>query len=241
MTVIDPPVCIALDVGDFASALRIVDAVDGGVPVFKVGLQLFCAEGPRVVREIRARGPEVFLDLKINDIPHQSAGAVRAAAGIGVSLLTVHANAGRATVRAAVEAAADGPVKIFVVSVLTSLADEDVHELGIGRPLSEQVSAMARLASQEGAPGLVLGSGEVAAVRKEHPGLFLVTPGIRPATAAAGDQRRIGTPAAAVEAGADLLVLGRAVTDAPDPRRAFRAIVDEINEARGRAVTKAGA
>ena len=229
---VEPPLCIALDVSDLASALEIVDALDGLVPVFKVGLELFCAEGPRAVEEVRSRGPQVFLDLKVNDIPNQAAGAVRAASRMGVSYLTVHANGGRAMVRSAVEAASGGSTKILVVSVVTSLDDDGLKEVGVERNTADQVAAMARLAEDEGAPGLVLGSGEVGRVRQRHPELFLVTPGIRPAKAAAGDQRRIGTPGAAVAAGADLLVLGRAVTQASDPRKALQAIVREIDDAR---------
>jgi orotidine-5'-phosphate decarboxylase len=238
---VEPPVCIALDVGDLAAAEAIVDKLGGLVPVFKVGLELFTAAGPRAVEAVLSRRAEVFLDLKVNDIPQQAAGAVRAAADIGVSYLTVHSNAGRATVRAATDASQEDGPKILVVSVLTSLDDEGLREVGVERPTGDQVAAMARLASDEGAPGLVLGAGEVESVRRTHPGLFLVTPGIRPAAADVADQRRVGTPGAAVAAGADMLVVGRPVTGATDPAGALEAILREIAEARGRAVSKAGA
>jgi len=238
---VEPPVCIALDVGDLGAAEAMVDALGGLVPVFKVGLELFTAVGVRAVEAVRSRGAEVFLDLKVNDIPKQAAGAVRAAAEIGVSYLTVHSNAGRATVRAATDASVEGGPTILVVSVLTSLDDEGLREVGIERPTGDQVAAMARLASDEGAAGLVLGAGEVESVRRTHPGLFLVTPGIRPAAADVADQRRVGTPGAAVDAGADMLVVGRPVTAAADPAGALEAILREIAEARGRAVSKAGA
>jgi orotidine-5'-phosphate decarboxylase len=153
-----------------------------------------------------------------------------------VAYLTVHANAGRATVEAAVQEAAGSP-HILVVSVLTSLDEPALQEIGVGRTLSKQVLAMADLAVESGAPGLVLSPKEVAAVRAAHDDLFLVTPGVRPVSAALGDQKRVGTPAAAVSAGADLLVIGRPVTAAPDPAAALRAILDEIAEA----TTKAGA
>ncbi len=232
---IEPPICVALDTPDMDHALHIVEALDGAVPVFKIGLELFSAAGPQAVREVLARGADVFLDLKVNDIPNTAAGAVRAVSQMGVGFVTVHANAGRATVRAAVDAAAD-PLKVMVVSVLTSLDDDELRETGVDRTAGAQVAAMARLATEEGAPGLVLASGEVAAIRAAYPDLFLVTPGIRPASSAIGDQRRVGTPGAAVSAGSDLLVLGRAVTAADRPRTALEAIVEEIDEARGRTV-----
>lgn len=235
MMKIEPPICVALDTPDLAQALRIVDALKGEVPVFKIGLELFSAAGPPAVREVLGRGADVFLDLKINDIPNTAAGAVRAVSRLGASFVTVHGNSGRATVRAAVEATSE-PLKVLVVSVLTSLNDDELLETGVDRTTGAQVAAMARVATEEGASGLVLASGEVAAVRARHGDLFLVTPGIRPAKAAVGDQRRVGTPGAAVSAGADLLVLGRAVTAAGEPRTALQAIVEEIDEARGRAV-----
>lgn len=237
---LEPPLAIALDTDDLSSAMRIVDRFVGKVPVFKVGLELFSSEGPRVLEEIRGRGADVFLDLKINDIPKQAAGAVRAAARRDVRYLTVHSNGGRAMVRATAETAAGSPTTILVVSVLTSLDDAAVNDVGIGRSVAEQVEAMARLATDEGALGLVLASSEVASVRRNHPDLLLVTPGVRPSAAAAGDQKRIGTPGATVAAGADLLVIGRAVSDAPDPDEALRAIVREIDEARVQATTTAG-
>jgi orotidine-5'-phosphate decarboxylase len=229
---IDPPVCIALDTADLDVARRLLDALKGLVPVFKVGLELFCAHGPVAVHEVLDRGADVFLDMKINDIPKQSAGAVRAAQRMSVTYLTVHANAGRATVRACVDAAGERGPKLLVVSVLTSLDDSELAELGVAGGTSAQVDAMARLATEEGAPGLVLAAGEVARVRQAHPGLFLLTPGIRPAGTALGDQRRVGTPATAVADGADLLVLGRAVTQAPDPVEATKKILEEIDAAR---------
>jgi orotidine-5'-phosphate decarboxylase len=188
------------------------------------------------VRAIRDKGCEVFLDLKVNDIPNQAAGAVRAAARIGARYLTVHANAGRDTLRAAVEAASGGLPRILVVSVVTSLDTPGLRELGVGRDVSDQVDAMAELAVAERAPGLVLAATEVARVRGAHPDLFLVTPGIRPAGTKDGDQRRTGTPAAAVTAGADMLVVGRPVYAAPDPRAALEAILAEIDDARSRVV-----
>jgi orotidine-5'-phosphate decarboxylase len=202
--------------------------------VFKVGLELFSAAGPDAVRAVCDRGCDVFLDLKINDIPKQAAGAVRSATKIGVRYVTAHSNGGRAMVRAAVEAAGDERITVLVVSVLTSLDDDDLRDVGVHRSAADQVQAMAALAADEGAPGLVLAAREVAAMRSLHPDLFLVTPGIRPATAEVGDQRRVGTPAAAIEAGADMLVVGRPVTDAADPRSALAAITLEIAQSKQR-------
>lgn len=228
----EPALCVALDAPELTEATRLVDALAATISVFKVGLELFCAAGPAAVREVRARGVEVFLDMKINDIPKQASGAVRSAAASGASYVTVHANGGRAMVEAAVEAAGDA-IRVLVVSVLTSLDDPALREIGIQRPVGEQVEAMAELAASAGAPGLVLSPREVAAVRKRRPELFLVTPGIRPADAAAGDQRRTGTPGAAVADGADLLVVGRPITASDDPVGSARAILDEIDAVRG--------
>jgi orotidine-5'-phosphate decarboxylase len=233
---IEPPVCVALDVGDLGRAMAVVERLDGSVSIFKVGLELFAAQGPRAIEEIRSRGADVFLDLKVNDIPNQAIGAVRAARNMGVAYLTVHANSGRQTVEAAIEAA-DGTPNILVVSVLTSLDEPALREIGVERTLSSQVLAMADLAVQAGAHGLVLSPKEVAAVRKAHDDLFLVTPGIRPASSDIGDQKRVGTPAAAVAAGADLLVIGRPVTAAADPGAALQAILDEIAESTSKAAT----
>jgi orotidine-5'-phosphate decarboxylase len=228
----EPPICIALDSPDLEVAERLVDSLAGVVGVFKVGLELFTAQGPRAVEAVRARGADVFLDLKLNDIPKQVAGSVRAAAGLGATYLTVHGNAGLPTVRAAVEAAADGRPQILVVSVLTSLDDDDVHQTGIARGVSAQVDAIATMAEAERAPGITLGAAEVERVRTAHPDLFLLVPGIRPAGSGVGDQKRVGTPQDAIRAGADLIVIGRAVTQAADPVEATKRIIEEIDGVR---------
>jgi orotidine-5'-phosphate decarboxylase len=227
----EPPAAVALDVGDLDSARRLLDATAGLVPVYKVGLELFTAEGPAAVREVLDRGADVFLDLKLNDIPKTVAGGVRSAMKIGARFVTVHSNAGAAAVRAAVEEAA-GRLDILVVSVLTSLGDDELAELGVGRSPADQVDAMASMADSAGATGLVLAAGEAARVRAGHPDLFLVTPGIRPASLNGDDQRRTGTPAAAIAAGSDMLVLARAACDVPDPRAALQAILEQIEGAR---------
>ncbi len=239
---IDPPICIALDKASLADALPIIDAFAERVPVFKIGFELFCACGPAAVEAVHARGRDVFLDLKINDIPNTAAGAVRSAARLGAAFLTIHGNGGRAMIRAAVEAAVEAAVDegldaaggraphLLVVSALTSLDEQALLETGVTRTVAEQVDAMATLAVAEGAPGLTLAAGEVARVRATYPDLFLLVPGIRPTWAGAkvGDQKRVGTPAAAVADGADLIVLGRAVTAADDPVTAIERVLDEI-------------
>jgi orotidine-5'-phosphate decarboxylase len=238
MTVpIEPPICVALDTPDLAAATALVDALAGSVKIFKVGLTLYTAHGPKAVQMVHDRGAQVFLDLKLSDIPRQVAGAVKAASRLGVAFLTIHSNAGRATVRAAVDATSDDGPKLLVVSVLTSLNDADISELGIARAMSDQVDAMAQLAVSEGAPGVVLSSRECKRVRSVHPGLFLLVPGIRREGSAEGDQKRIGTPGAVIRDGADLLVVGRDVTTAPDPVRVVDVIVGEIEEARAGALS----
>jgi orotidine-5'-phosphate decarboxylase len=225
---IHPPVAIALDFATLDDAKRTIDLLAGRVQIFKVGLQLFTAAGPAAVDAVHAAGREVFLDLKAHDIPNTVAGCVRSAAGLGVRFLTIHGAGGRAMVRAAVEATVDAIPQLLVVSVLTSLDEQSMQATGIGRGLSEQVDAMAALAVDEGAPGLVCGSAEIARIRAAHPDLFLLVPGMRPAWATAGDQKRTGTPAQAVADGADLIVLGRAVTAADDPGDAMDRVLDEL-------------
>ncbi len=225
---IHPPVAIALDFATLDEAKRTVDRLGDRVQIFKVGLQLFTAAGPAAVEAVHAAGREVFLDLKAHDIPNTVAGCVRSAAGLGVRFLTIHGAGGRAMVRAAVDATVDTKPQLLVVSVLTSLDAQSMQATGIGRGLSEQVDAMAALAVEERVPGLVCGSAEVARVRAAHADLFLLVPGMRPAWAATGDQKRTGTPARAVADGADLIVLGRAVTAADDPGAAMDRVLDEL-------------
>jgi orotidine-5'-phosphate decarboxylase len=227
---IDPPVAIALDYPSLDEAKRTIDLLADRVQVFKVGLQLFTAAGPAAVDAVHAAGRDVFLDLKAHDIPNTVAGCVRSAAGLGVRFLTIHGSGGEAMVRAAVDATDGGMPQLLVVSVLTSLDEPSMQATGIARGLSEQVDAIARLAVQQGAPGLVLGSAEVARVRADHPDLFLLVPGMRPAWASAADQKRTGTPARAVADGADLIVLGRAVTAADDPADAMDRVLDELSQ-----------
>ncbi|MBI3003685.1 MAG: orotidine-5'-phosphate decarboxylase [candidate division NC10 bacterium] len=228
-------VIVALDVPDAAAALHLADRLAGLARLYKVGSHLFTAAGPEVIRAVRARGAEVFLDLKFHDIPAVVAGAVRSAAGLDVAMLTVHAAGGRAMLAAAAEAAAAGGrdggrrPTLLAVTVLTSLTAEAAREeVGLARPLPEQVLHLARLARGAGLDGAVASAQEARALREAlGEDFLLVTPGIRPAWAAQDDQARVLAPREALAAGADYLVVGRPVLAAPDPRAAFERLLTE--------------
>lgn len=209
---------------------RDADALIGklaGVPSWlKVGLELFCAEGPALVAAY-AREHRVMLDLKLHDIPETVARAAARVAALGAGLLTVHAGGGRAMLEAAVNGAGD--TRVLAVTVLTSLDDADLVQIGAKGPVGELVRQRAQLAIDAGCAGVVASPHEVAIVRAIAPPDFLiVTPGVRPAGSAAGDQKRVMTPRQARSAGADLVVVGRPLRDAPDPAAAARAIVAEL-------------
>jgi orotidine-5'-phosphate decarboxylase len=218
----------ALDAPDRAAADALVGKL-GGVPSWvKLGLELFCAEGPSIVADYVARGRHVMLDLKLHDIPETVARATARVAELGAGLLTVHAGGGRAMLEAAVKAAGSA-TGVLAVTVLTSLDDSDLAEIGAHGPVAELVVTRARLAIAAGCAGVVASPHEVAQVRAiAPPGFLIVTPGVRPAGAATGDQKRVMTPQQARLAGADLVVVGRPLRDAPDPAAAARAIVDEL-------------
>jgi orotidine-5'-phosphate decarboxylase len=226
---------VALDVSTAAEAQRIVRAVGNAASLFKIGKQLFTAEGPGVVREMVASGRKVFLDLKFHDIPNTVAGAVRAAAALKVSMLTVHASGGAAMLRAASEAAGRGGPLVLAVTVLTSLSDEDLTQIGVSGRAIDQVLRLAQLAKFSGCGGVVASPKEVAQLRKSlGPELVIVTPGVRPAGSAKGDQTRVATPAEAVAAGANYVVVGRPITEANDPRSAALGIAEELTRAEKR-------
>ena len=224
---------VALDVSSRAEAEEKVRALGEAVDFYKVGLELFTAEGPDVVRAVKGLGKRVFLDLKLHDIPRTVERAVRSAGALGVDLLTIHAVGGKAMVRAAADAAASfgahGP-KVLAVTVLTSLDGADLADVGIvGRTPAEQVAALARFATGNGAHGLVCSPREVGALsRALRAGTLFVTPGVRPAGASVGDQKRVATPADAVRDGATHLVVGRPILGADDPAAAARAIRAEM-------------
>ena len=228
---------VALDVSTLASALAIVEGLGERCRFYKIGGELFTAEGPAVVQAVRATGADVFLDLKFHDIPNTVRSAVTSAARLGVRLVTVHASGGRAMLRAAAGAAASSAgsgtrCRVLAVSVLTSLDAPGLAEAW-GRSASlaveEEVVRLARLAQSSGIDGLVCSALEATAVRRAlGGGLELLVPGIRFAGHAADDQIRVATPAMAATAGASYIVLGRAVTEAADPRRAMEAVLVEL-------------
>jgi orotidine-5'-phosphate decarboxylase len=219
----------ALDAPGRAEADALVARL-GGVPGWlKLGLELFCAEGPAIVAEHVGRGARVMLDLKLHDIPETVARATARVAALGAGLLTVHAGGGRAMLEAAVRAA--GATRVLAVTVLTSLDDADLAQIGAQGPVRDLVVRRAELAIAAGCAGVVASPHEIAAIRAiAPPGFLIVTPGVRPAGAAAGDQKRVMTPREARLAGADLVVVGRPLRDAPDPAAAARAIVAELAE-----------
>lgn len=225
---------VALDVSETAQALRLASALAESVSTFKVGKQLFTAAGPQAVRDLTSRGHRVFLDLKFHDIPHTVDAAVRAATALGVSMLTVHACGGSRMLRAAVRAAAEAPQPplVLAVTVLTSMKDANVAEIGISGSLTEQVVRLAELAQRCGCGGIVTSAREARAVRQRlGPDLAIATPGIRPAGSEAADQERVVTPSEAIAAGVTYLVVGRPITASANPAGAARAILDEIASA----------
>lgn len=230
-------VAVALDVSGADEALELVDRLGESADLYKVGLELFTAAGPTVVRELRSRGKRVFLDLKLHDIPTTVSRAVAAAAALEVEFLTIHTSGGPAMLRAAAAAAVDGGTALLGVTLLTSFSVSEV-EAAWGRPLTslrDEVIRLAELARDSGLRGVVASPLEAEAIRRHLGGDFLVaTPGIRPAGGNPHDQVRVATPAAAVESGADLLVVGRAVTAAPDPVDALARIRGEMVAAVGR-------
>jgi orotidine-5'-phosphate decarboxylase len=223
---------VALDVPSAGEAQKLVSRIGDSAGVYKVGLQLFISEGPRIVRDLVSSGRQVFLDLKLHDIPTTVSLAVKSAVELGVDMLTVHASGGAAMLRAATEAAA-GRVNILAVTVLTSLSDEDMQEIGVSGQVSDQVLRMAALAKSAGCQGIVTSPREALMVRKSlGEGFAIVTPGVRPAGAESNDQQRTATPAQAITNGASHIVVGRPITHAPDPAKAATAIIQEMEQAR---------
>ena len=223
---------VALDVPTADDALRLVDRLAGRVSFFKVGSQLFTAGGPDLVRGLVARGEKVFLDLKYHDIPNTVAAAVSAACRLGVSLVDVHALGGKAMMEAAVGAMPAMGTRLLAITVLTSHDAAGLDELGVAGEVTDTVRRLALLAHAAEVDGVVASPQEVPIVREACGKDFLVvTPGIRPAGARAGDQARSATPAAALKAGADLLVVGRPIIEAPDPAAAARTILREMEGA----------
>ena len=238
---------VALDVDTPAQALSLVQQLRGVAGMFKVGSQLFTLAGPQIVKEIIGSGAKVFLDLKFHDIPHQVAGAARSATELGVSLFTLHASGGTAMMQRAVEAVTEtaertGTMRpaVLAVSVLTSIDAATLAQIGVNSTPEESVLRLVKLAEHAGVDGVVASPQEAAQIRSAvaNPKFLIVTPGIRPAATGADDQRRVATPAAALAAGANYLVVGRPITAAADPVAAAREIIAEmLSERSGTAKT----
>ncbi|MFI5070835.1 MAG: orotidine-5'-phosphate decarboxylase [Terriglobales bacterium] len=223
---------VALDVPTAAAARKLVAAVGNSATTYKVGLQLYTAEGPQVVRDLISVGRKVFLDLKYHDIPNTVASAVREAAGLGVTMITVHALGGGKMLRAAVEAArTENPdVKVLAVTVLTSMDEPGLTRLGVPGGVMETVIRLAALAIAEGCHGVVASAQEAPALRRGYGQDFvIVTPGVRPAGAGHGDQARVVTPSEAMTAGATHIVVGRPIIEAADPGQAAKDILAEMS------------
>ncbi|MBK8958509.1 MAG: orotidine-5'-phosphate decarboxylase [Proteobacteria bacterium] len=235
MTDQDKPLIVALDYADAGAALALADQLDPAQCRVKVGKELFTRAGPEVVRKLVTRGFAVFLDLKFHDIPNTVAGACRAAADLGVWMMNVHAAGGEAMMRAARTALGDDAQRplLIAVTVLTSFDEPTLHGVGVAGTIAAQVSRLAALTEAAGLDGVVCSPLEIAQLRAERGAAFkLVTPGVRPASSGVDDQVRVATPGAAIGAGASFLVVGRPVTQAPDPLAALAAINAEIAAAR---------
>jgi orotidine-5'-phosphate decarboxylase len=225
------PIAVALDAPDLETAARWAGLVTPHVSTLKIGLELYLRYGPEVVASVRgASAVQVFLDLKLHDIPATVAAAARAVARLRPAMLTVHAAAGPAAIQAATQAAPGA--RIVAVTVLTSLDEADLDRIGLAGPASAAVRRLAALAVEAGATGLVCSPQEVAEVRSEvGEDIMLITPGVRPAGADVNDQARVATPEEALRAGADLLVIGRPITGAADPGAAAAAIAASLRRA----------
>jgi orotidine-5'-phosphate decarboxylase len=222
---------VALDVSTATAAQKIVAAVGDSALTYKVGMQLYTAEGPRVVSDLVASGRRVFLDLKYHDIPNTVAAAVHEAARLGVSMLTVHTSGSAKMLRAAVDAArsVNPALTVLGVTVLTSMDEDDLRTIGLRGTMAEEVLRLATLALANGCQGIVTSAREAAPVRAELGNEFaIVTPGVRPAGTGRGDQVRVVTPAEAIAAGASHIVVGRPITEAADPAAAARSILEQI-------------
>jgi orotidine-5'-phosphate decarboxylase len=228
---------VALDVSSEDEAIKLADRLGDTCQWFKVGMELYYAAGNSIIQKLRDRGFNIFLDLKLHDIPNTVAGAVRSATKAGASLLTIHASGGEAMMTAAAEAAsAPGSPRLLAVTVLTSMDTNQLSGIGITASPAEQVFRLAKLAQRSGIDGMVCSPEEVAILRRETgPNTLLVIPGIRPAGSAIEDQKRIATPAQAIRDGASLLVVGRPITRAADPAAAAQAILKEIEESQSAA------
>lgn len=226
-------VIVALDFENAAQAAELVEQLGAAASFYKVGLQLLTAEGPSVVRQLVAAGKDVFLDLKLLEIPNSVAGAVAAAGQLGVSMVTVHASGGSAVLRAAVEAARSYPhLKVLALTVITSMRDQDLRELGVSATVQEQVVRLAQLAMQTGCHGVVASPQEAQLLRAALPReVLIVTPGTQLLGEARNDQARTATPEEAIRAGSTHLVIGRSISRSANPAATFAAICGQVAEA----------
>jgi orotidine-5'-phosphate decarboxylase len=225
-------IIVPLDVPTIEASRELIRQLEGAIGFFKVGSQLFTAAGPAIVQEIKASGSKVFLDLKFHDIPHTVRRAVESACALGVDMLTVHLSGGRSMCEAAVVGRGTAKSLILGVTVLTSLNDAAIAEVGYRTSVEDEVLLLADLAKHVGITGLVASPLELVAIRNRFGSLFTtVIPGIRPKWSETGDQSRTMTPAEALNTGADYLVIGRPITAASDPLDAAKRIVDELDSA----------
>jgi orotidine-5'-phosphate decarboxylase len=226
------PIFVALDTPSLDRAKALAQSLRPFVGGLKLGLEFFAANGPDGVRAIVSHGMPVFLDLKLHDIGNTVAGAMKALAPLGATIINVHASGGAAMMRAAAEAArGSGSAKIIAVTVLTSLVDRDLTMLGISGTALAQAVRLALQAKEAGLDGAVCSPHEIGAIRKAcGSGFMIVTPGVRPSGGELGDQKRVMTPKEALQAGADILVIGRPITGASDPVQAARRIAAQINQ-----------
>ncbi len=228
----ESPIIVALDFSSDQPALALADQLDPKKCRLKVGKELFTSSGPALVRELHQRGFEVFLDLKFHDIPNTAAGAVAAAADLGVWMVNVHASGGEKMMlacRERLEAFGESKPLLIAVTVLTSMTEQDLRGIGINASAEAHVSHLATLTKNCGLDGVVCSAQEAPVLKAEQGAAFkLITPGIRPANADKGDQQRTMTPAAALNAGSDYLVIGRPITQASDPLTALEAIYAEV-------------
>lgn len=230
-------VIVALDCNAAWEAVVLADSLVGKASWVKVGMTLYYAEGPAIVAMFKRRGFKVFLDLKFHDIPHQVEGAARSAAASGADMITMHTLGGRAMMEAGVRGSRAGAQDIdgltpatLGITVLTSMNDASLAEIGVCRPVEEQVLAMANLASESGLSGVVASPQEAAALREQlGPDALIVTPGVRPVGSELGDQSRVATPLQAFQNGASHIVVGRPITQAPNPAEAFDRLVSELD------------
>ncbi|MDC8771715.1 orotidine-5'-phosphate decarboxylase [Roseateles albus] len=223
-------VIVALDFPSRADAIALVDKLGQDCSAYKVGLQLLTEEGPEVVRELVGRGKSVFLDLKLHEIPNSVSSAVRAAGKLGAGMVTVHASADSAVLRAAVAAATDYPqLKVLALTVITSLTDNELPEIGLAPSVRLQVERLAKLAAVSGCHGVVASANEATYITTLLPaGSLIVTPGIQLAGASSNDQARVATPAFARQAGASHVVIGRSITQAENPKAAFASALSSM-------------